>query len=1025
MANHLIIGLGGTGGKILREMRKRVYEEFGSNNPQGKTYIEYLYVDSDPSDLNSKEGWETMGGSVHLMPSQKVSIHGIGANVLDNLYQYPGIHSFINDEDRGLLNDIGALVTAGIGGQRRRLGRLLFANNLSGLNDARFTERLQANVQRIVTASKNELVTFHVCAGLAGGTGSGSIVDTIAQIRKIYAPQHGGGDKYKLHLYLYVPEIILVNPDSDSGYYHANGYAALSELNAMSLGAYKPYDVSGLLKDGEGHVKRLLQGCEAFEAAYLFSNINEANYQLELKAELPAAVADFLFQKIITAENNKEGKMKRLVGCENDGAGPEKDGAGIPVHSRRFLTFGVKRVEYPETEVKEYVTYSFARQAARQLQFNLWRDGIGFDECSIEEVGIGFKTEIQEKRTREDLLLSDNYLTLSKPLIDNVATRKWREISSGWEASTQFFAEDAMADRNKQNWLGAFTDACELHYNTNYRGQGVKEFYRVQRGEKKAYAAYIRRHIEEKLFNEWHSGSKSILEVEKYTALLIENCENRVSRFNERIAEHENILNNETIPEINHCNNEWNKIGWLRDAITNASTKVFSAYKTAKCEFYTLQTHIEGYRYAVELLQSVRNELEQMQNNIAAFRTLLTDMLRHVQELAEAKCKPEQAGKEDFAKIVKKYDPEQVRETARRFVTDEIKQKHNASQIRGELVRLLGENGKHSFNGLLEKLDLTSTENIFVSVCIANATTMMEDLATADSTQRMLNVNILEKIKQEYNSDERLEEFLTDLVRSAKCYLQFNPEEIGKRPETRMMSMIQLSLPKYDDPSNFRQKFIDLFAQVCPGFDVNQDLSENDKANRIVIVAAASGFPLRFVSNVANLKDRYDEKLTGAGAALNKMVVHTESHKESLLELFEESIGIKKKRLLPVVLTAFAMQLPVDKTNPTTGETNKAIGFADELGMDGNWVFLGKNVLQAVDRLAASDSDAGKISKLVKEKLQTDYLHNEKKAVLKKSLAELINTQVLALCGDNDMDDRFVACRNAAIHIIQTQLAEK
>ncbi|MDR1454415.1 MAG: tubulin-like doman-containing protein [Tannerella sp.] len=1022
MANHLIIGLGGTGGKILREMRKRVYEEYRSNNPPGKTFLEYLYVDSDPSDLASKEGWETMGGSVHLMPSQKVSIHGIGANVLDNLYHYPGIHSFINDEDRGLLNDIGALVTAGIGGQRRRLGRLLFANNLSGLPDARFTVRLQANVHKIVTASKNELVTFHVCAGLAGGTGSGSIVDTIAQIRKIYGPEHGGGDKYKLHLYLYVPEIILVNPTSDSGYYHANGYAALSELNAMSLGAYRPYDVSGLSKDKEGHVKRLLQGCEAFEVAYLFSNINEANHQLELQTELPAAVADFLFQKIITAENNKEGKMKRLVGCENDGAGPEKDGAGIPVHSRRFLTFGVKRVEYPETEVKEYVTYSFARQAARQLQFNLWRDGIGFDECSMDEVGIGFKTEIQEKKTREDLLLSDNYLTLSKSLIDNVATKRWKEIASGWETSTQFFAEDAMADKEKKNWLSAFTDACELHFNTNYRGQGVKDFYKVQRGEKKAYAACIRRHIEEKLFNEWHSGSKSILEVEKYIALLIEDCESRLPQFKEKIASHENIIEHETAPEINRCNNEWNHIGWLRDAITNASTKVFSAYKTAKCEFYTLQTRIEGNRYAIELLQAVKNELEQMQNSVVAFRILLTEMLRHVQDLAEAKCKSEKSDREDSAKTVKKYDPEQVRETTRHFITDENRQKHNASQIRGELVGLLGENGKRSFNGLLEKLDMTSAENIFFNVCITNATAMMEDLATADSTQRMLNVNILEKIKQEYNSDERLEEFVTDLVKSAKSYLQFNPEEIGKRPETSMMQMIQLSLPKYDDPSNFRQKFIDMFAQVS-GIDVNQDVSENDRANRIVIVAAASGFPLRFVSNVANLKDRYDEKM--AGAALSRMVVHTESHKKALPELFEESVADKKERLLPVALTAFAMQLPVDKTNPTTGETFKAIGFVDELGMVGNWVYLGKNVLQAVDKLTASDVDAGKVIKLVEDKLRTDYLHNEKKAILKKSLAELINTQVLALCGNNDMDTRFMACKNAAVHIIQTELAEK
>ena len=44
MANHLVIGLGGTGGSVLRALRKRIYEEFRSNDPKGSANIEYLYV---------------------------------------------------------------------------------------------------------------------------------------------------------------------------------------------------------------------------------------------------------------------------------------------------------------------------------------------------------------------------------------------------------------------------------------------------------------------------------------------------------------------------------------------------------------------------------------------------------------------------------------------------------------------------------------------------------------------------------------------------------------------------------------------------------------------------------------------------------------------------------------------------------------------------------------------------------------------------------------------------------------------
>ena len=77
MANHLIIGLGGTGGKVLREMRKRVYEEFHSNEPTNNINLEYIYVDSSPADLDNRTGWKVMGKSVHLKEAQKVSIHGV------------------------------------------------------------------------------------------------------------------------------------------------------------------------------------------------------------------------------------------------------------------------------------------------------------------------------------------------------------------------------------------------------------------------------------------------------------------------------------------------------------------------------------------------------------------------------------------------------------------------------------------------------------------------------------------------------------------------------------------------------------------------------------------------------------------------------------------------------------------------------------------------------------------------------------------------------------------------------------
>lgn len=49
--NHLVIGLGGTGGKVLRAFRKLVYSEFRSESAPGVD-VAYLYVDSSRADFD-------------------------------------------------------------------------------------------------------------------------------------------------------------------------------------------------------------------------------------------------------------------------------------------------------------------------------------------------------------------------------------------------------------------------------------------------------------------------------------------------------------------------------------------------------------------------------------------------------------------------------------------------------------------------------------------------------------------------------------------------------------------------------------------------------------------------------------------------------------------------------------------------------------------------------------------------------------------------------------------------------------
>lgn len=1028
MANHLIIGLGGTGGKVLREMRKRVYEEFHSNEPTNNINLEYIYVDSSPADLDNRTGWKVMGKSVHLKEAQKVSIHGVSASMFSNLSMYPGVECFLNSDDINLMTSkLGPLITAGIGGQRRRLGRTLLANNMS-VQDANsdFVSRVKQAVTRITQTSNDSAVTFHICAGLAGGTGSGSIIDAVSQIRKEYPPQPGAnGDRFKVNLYLYVPEMNLVNSDHDSGFYQANGYAALVELNAMSIGKYLPLDVTGKKDNYTGEVQRLLNGINAFEAAYLYSNVNEAGKILDLAVGLPASVADFMFQKIVASEMSGDaGKMNRLVGCENDGAGPEMDRANQPARSRKFLAFGIKRIEYPETEIEEFVTYNFARQAARQLQFNLWQEGIGYAETSLEEVGSGFASEIKDRKNRERLMLSNNYLMLSKPIIESAGTKRWHDIDSTWEERTQGFADDAQTESEKKSWLAIFSDACTEYYEKNFRALGVKKFYETQRGERGAYAKAIRRHIETLLFEEWQSGQKSILEIEKYTSLLIADCTERINDIKEQIAKMEEELD-DCNERIRQCNIEWDNIGWLRDAITGASKKVFSAYKTAKCELYTTATRIEAYRFATELMQAVIEQLGLMKDGVVQYKSILTAILEEVTRQADSKCKKEDA---DETGIQKKYDPDMVQRFTKACVVNKETQNDNALSIRNKLVKALGEDGERSFGNLCDRTDYETASDIILDVCQTTARAAMENAAQADPLNKMLGVNILEKLKQEYNTEEKLEQLVRSMINSAKPYLQFNAEEQGKgfQGGGNMMSMVQLCIPKFDDDkSGFRDKLINTFVQIYPGFNPKEDVSINYKNNQIVVVAAASGFPLRYVSNVKVLKKRYEDMLAAPDSDLNKMVLHTETFAKPLPSLFEMDIIEIKEMVTPYVLKAYAMGLFVEKSDPTTGAHFDAINFPDDLDGD-NWVKAGKDLMATIDVLANDYNLAQKVMALVDKNMKTQCRSNDQKVAMRKAMVTVLKEKILpsAACENNEFSPVYAKYKALAREIMENELKE-
>lgn len=1033
MANHLIIGLGGTGGKVIRELRKRIYEEFHANDPGQGVFIDYVYVDSSPADLDDRTGWSVLGKSVHLGEAQKVNINGISTSVLQNINLYPGLKGFLNPSDLQLMQrEMGALVTAGIGGQRRRLGRTLLANNICDKNSpSNFDKIVRQAVSRLQQTSGDNDVTFHICAGLAGGTGSGSIVDAITQIRTAF-PYQEDTKAFKMRLFLYTPERQMVNARHDAGFYQANGYAALLELNAMSLNKYQPTDVTGSTDIFTGDIQRLLGGQDAFEAAYIYTNVNEQGKVLDLGHGLPSAVADFIFQTTVASNlGGTNGQLNRLVGCENDGAEPERDQSGQNAHSRKFLSFGITRVEYPEIEIREYATYIYALQAARQLAYNKWQEGIGYGERTIDEVGLGFVEEIKDKKNREGLLLSNNYLTLATPLVESPATKRWKPIDETWEARTQASAEDIMATVEKKMWISELNKRCDTYYNSEFRGHGVVEFYRIQRQELRGYARTIRRHIEKKLFDEWAGGaskSKSILEIEKYTRLLVADCGDRIQAMDKQLANMSDALNS-IAEEIKDINIEWDNIGWLRDAITGASAKAFGKFRTAKCEYCATATRIEAYKYAKELLNNVIIELNNMLEGVLKFKDELSAINEEVMRQSEDRCKSQEVLSDT---VMKKYDAEEVRRIIRNFISDFEKMSSNAAGIRARMVEALGEDGEHTFANLYDKTDYTTATGIILDICQENAVRAMEEAAKSDPLCRMVSVNIMEKLQQELNTDAKLEQFVKAVVACSRSYVQFDPKETAMvipGNTGAMMPMVQLALPKTDERyAAFRAKLIDAFVQNVPGFDPKQDVADNYKDNQVCVISANAGFPLRFLSNVKVCKEKYDALVTPQNAKrdLNLMVLHTETFKDELTPLFEMTSEYIKQHSVKPLMMAYALGLISEQQDPTSGARFEAVGVPDPVFGGVQLKPLGKGFVDSWEMLSQDFTLSQTLKELVKKELAVKARSNDQKAALRAALGQVVQTRILPseLCENNQFNPNYTKFRNLAVELINEELKD-
>ena len=507
--NFLLIGLGGTGGAVVRELKKKLYTEWRSVGNMGSypevyefeklgSKIATLSVDSNAKDLGGEgqkdDAWQVFGKTLALGDREKVLIDPAGANkILSSVDNYPGIEPWIK-QDMSFVREMmrGSGKAEGCN-QIRRMGRLALASGNSLNNfEQRFSDRIKA-----LRSGGTVNVEIHVACSLAAGTGSGSVVDVLAQIQRF---QKINGYDFPIYIHGFVTsrEVGSVN----TGNFYANQYAALTELNAFRLALYRPWDIRATDAPARLEVPEDSQSgsqlAGTFKSVALITDTTEGNLDVPFADQIDN-VAELIFQLSVRQVGNIPKALRDAFSGE-DRVQETADVSGGN-RSTSFIGYGVQRVIIPEQEIREKLSYSFGKQFVLKLLYDNWDNHFRDTSKRFSKDGFVDKRRDIWKITRDHLDLNLVEDATGQPTYKTYEI-EWREALTKQGLRTLDMGNDY---ESRKGWLNDFERRANNYWEEGFRSRasagGVVDYFNNQKEvvELKARARAARSFLEQDL----------------------------------------------------------------------------------------------------------------------------------------------------------------------------------------------------------------------------------------------------------------------------------------------------------------------------------------------------------------------------------------------------------------------------------------------------------------------------------------------------------------------------------------------
>ena len=876
--NNLIIGLGGTGGRVLKELRKRIYDEF-DETPDG---IGFMYVDSSHELMRHDDPtWLTPDGKNAQFSGREfldISVKPLSDPLAALPTHFPNLEGIIENCER--LKNYRPEAAAM---QDRRLGRVLL-----GFHATEFDCLLRDRVLHLQNQTRSSDLNITVVTGLSGGTGSGCVISVIAHILQLYPDAI-------ISVMATLPTIP-PPPMHDTGRYLANAYAALRELNALNIGKLKLTDlVTGEKFQPELPYDRSLDFCHRLQENKLFRLFLFDSFHSEYDM-----IANILYHNIWLGTGNSAVETYRrnlemyatIPSPEFDASA--KEGECIEARTRAVGALGLYRIIYPRKSILRHVAYQVLAQSYCQMLFNNYVEGSGYVDtpahigCTITD------KELEEWR------MAPAYLRLDRDILPQ--RQRYRTFRDEWEIVGDRALEESLHHDNPLEFMEElFMD----YFGKRFRQNGVEEYFQHEANSINDYVGIIASDYETLQLQSWRAGDKGICHLAEQLEMLIETLQRRIDRLPEEMEL--------CTKEVQECQNTLNQIRaeYQNSLIAKFFKKKAYILRQRDClvNYYYHRTLFRALEFERRLSEALVIRLRSLQSDLEHLAHCMKEEISRIHDLIHDLAQKEKEAPADTFYVV---DWNWVQ-----WYEDTLSGNRVEIQRMADVIRMrYAEASQSMTNRLIDLFIFNQGVRDTLPVCMELVKAYDATLSFGDK----LDKNILSIIEAQHPTEEHLIQTMRQAIEKANVHISFNDCEMMKvvrnNPlpnESWLLRPHETILVRIPHATNEREKLTSerlaaLFKANCGFTNVIID-TEAPETQEISIASIRTNFPLRCVKSLPDLKQQYDDLISNRGTQAVNML-HTEDSFADLPSLEIETYTEQEPSQKEETIDMFGFPLP-------------------------------------------------------------------------------------------------------------------